>query len=540
MTADTQENPPGAARTPSAGRKRAVVETALVFLVFFTAAGDPPPGVNEAHYLCRLKHFANPDWCRGDLFLESPDAHLAMVLMGAWAVHWLPLAALAWVGRLLVWGLLAVAWRRLSSGVATALWCAPLSAALWVTGVEQLHLAGEWVVGGVEAKCFAYVFVLLGLAEYAGGHWNRAWLLLGVASALHPLVGGWSVLVLFALWAIYHRREATFWSMLPCLAAGGVLALAGVAPPLLMNWGVDPGVVADANRIYVFDRLPHHLALLSMPDAWLANRAVRNLIMLLLLAAATLTAMAMRRRAWDPRRPDALMRLVRFAWGAAVLVGLGLAIEFSLSDAPAAAARWLRYYWFRLNDVAAPLAVSLVAVAGVAAGVRARRAWAPALLALLILAPAWHLGSKVWQRQELPIPPADRKVHNYANWVDACRWAAENTSEDALFLVPRYSHTFKWRAGRAVVVTYKDIPQDAAGLVEWRRRLYDIYTYPHAAGGDDPHWIVSLSELGARRLRELADKYGADYVLTDRYRRASLPVAYANATYVIYDLRGAQ
>ncbi|MEM8866465.1 MAG: hypothetical protein AAGF31_13050, partial [Planctomycetota bacterium] len=57
-------------------------------------------------------------------------------------------------------------------------------------------------------------------------------------------------------------------------------------------------------------------------------------------------------------------------------------------------------------------------------------------------------------------------------------------------------------------------------------------------GPDDERWLaLSLGALGSTRLKELAAKYGADYALTDRRRHASLPVAYRNGTYVIYDLR---
>ena len=59
-------------------------EVLLIALVFFVVAGDPAPHTNEPHYLCRLKHYWNPEWCDGDLFLESPEAHLTFV----WALGW--------------------------------------------------------------------------------------------------------------------------------------------------------------------------------------------------------------------------------------------------------------------------------------------------------------------------------------------------------------------------------------------------------------------------------------------------------------------
>ena len=80
-----------------------VVEIALIVLVFFAIAGDPPPGVNEPHYLCRLKHFWDPAWCAGDLFLESADAHFVFVWAFGWVTKWLTLTQTAWLSRLVAW-----------------------------------------------------------------------------------------------------------------------------------------------------------------------------------------------------------------------------------------------------------------------------------------------------------------------------------------------------------------------------------------------------------------------------------------------------
>ena len=84
-----------------------LAEITLIVLVIFVIAGDPPPHVNEPHYLSRLKHFWNPDWCAGDQFLESKDTQVALIWTFGWVTKWLSLSATAWVGRILVWTLLA-------------------------------------------------------------------------------------------------------------------------------------------------------------------------------------------------------------------------------------------------------------------------------------------------------------------------------------------------------------------------------------------------------------------------------------------------
>jgi hypothetical protein len=121
---------------------------------------------------------------------------------------------------------------------------------------------------------------------------------------------------------------------------------------------------------------------------------------------------------------------------------------------------------------------------------------------------------------------------NFAAWVDVCRWIAENTSAHTRFLTPRLNHSFKWRTGRPEVVNRKDIPQDTRGILEWNRRIKEIYYYEDVTGINGP--VDSPSQLKTDRVRELAMKYGADMVVADRSQLLSLPRAYWNEEYVVY------
>ncbi len=505
-----------------------LAEVVLIVLVFFVIAGDPPPHVNEPHYLCRLKHFWNPNWCAGDLFLESTDTQVAFIWTFGWVTRWLSLSATAWVGRCLAWTLLAWAWQRLSWRLVPRRLAAVLSAALFVTLTAVAHLAGEWVVGGVEAKCFAYFFVLVALHELVDRRWNAVWFLLGTACAFHPLVGGWSGLVCGGIWLLDDRRQTGLPSMVPGLVAGGLIALIGVLPALVLTRGVPADVVAESARIYVFERLPHHLALLTLPREEIAIRFARH--------AALIVAMwLLMREAKSLAEPTSpLRRIGQFAWGAVILAVAGVVVELAFWSQPLAAARLLRYYWFRLTDFAVPMTVALYAVAIIAAGLERRRAWAVWALTIVLVLVGWQLSSTARQRALDPVPPADARVLDFPAWVEACDWIAENTPPDALFLTPRSSQSFKWRTGRPEVATRKDIPQDAGNMVEWFGRLKNIFS--RDVNGEI-EWVDSPGELGTERVRQLADEYGFDYVLADDSAPLSLPIAYKNEVYVVYRVK---
>jgi hypothetical protein len=178
------------------------------------------------------------------------------------------------------------------------------------------------------------------------------------------------------------------------------------------------------------------------------------------------------------------------------------------------------------------MAVALATTSLILLAATQRRPWGTwALVAAIILA-GGHLGSVVAQRSRNPVPPADARMADFSAWVDACRWIAENTSVHTRFLTPRLNHSFKWRTGRAEIVNRKDIPQDTRGILEWNRRIKEIYYYEDVTGINGP--VDSPRQLETDRVRELAAKYGAGMVVADRSQLLSLPRVYWNQEYVVY------
>ncbi len=335
----------GSALAPPS-RWRALLETLLIFGVFSLHGAWPVPDVNEAHYLSKAKHYWNHEWCQTDFFVNTADAHQVFYWTFGWLTRLLPLVAVAWIGRLLTWALLAYAWRRLSWAVLPHAWLAVLGAVLFVSLNENAHMAGEWIIGGVEAKGFAYVLVLLGIEAVVRARWNRAWLLLGAATGMHAVVGGWSLVAAGVAWLADRRERPTLKSMLPSLFGGFLLALPGVWYALALNFGVDAQTIADANPIYVWQRLPHHLA----ADHFQIGFPSRHLLLWALWLVLITVSSA-----------DALQRRLRWMVGGAMLLTVvGYAFVLIGNWKPDFAASLLRFYWFRMSDVFVPLGVTLV------------------------------------------------------------------------------------------------------------------------------------------------------------------------------------
>ncbi|MEM6692184.1 MAG: DUF6798 domain-containing protein, partial [Planctomycetota bacterium] len=123
----------------------------------------------------------------------------------------------------------------------------------------------------------------------------------------------------------------------------------------------------------------------------------------------------------------------------------------------------------------------------------------------------------------------------YRDWLRVCQWARLSTSPDEVFLTPRQQQTFKWYAHRAEVVNRKDVPQDAASLVKWQTRFFDVF--PRHLD----HMRVSINYGSLRRLR---DQYDVRYMVVDRrISTLSLPLVKLyprndeeNPTYAVYEL----
>jgi hypothetical protein len=434
-------------------------------------------------------------------------------------------------------------------------WFSLLAAALFVLLQDRCQMAGEWVIGGVEAKGFAYVLAFYALAELIDGRWRRVWPLLGAAAAFHVLVGGWSVVAAAAAWLLTPPRDRpTLRSMAPWLALGFVVSLPGLIPSLLLNGGTPKAVVTEADKIYCYGRLLHHLVPLRLPPEYLLRFAGLTVAWLIVYRFV---------------RADAGLRRLRgFVLGSLALLVIGFALN-GLALIPACeawAAGWMKLYWFRLSDVAVPLAAALMTarwisdLLGNLQSALALRAWMSRLfgtsqghyfaaepklylgVGLLILA-VGGAGLQLCNRlAEWNVAPRSMEDEvDPAAWRYACSWVAQSGKipADACFITPDESETFKWFAHRAEVVNRKEIPQDARSIVEWWQRRWQI----HSVDGteDSERWFDTLADLGdtaggLNRLKRMGAKYHAGYVITVATPRLPLPVAYENEAYIIYRL----
>jgi hypothetical protein len=520
-----------------------LVQWLVITALFAAAASWPVPDVNEAHYLPKAKHAADPSWCPGDFFLSSAEAHgLFFRLLGPVTTTF-SLTTAAWLGRWLGWLALAAGFQHAAAALGVVGMRRLLAAATFSLAARYTTMAGEWMLGGCEAKVFAWAAVLVAWGELAAGRWGSSWLFSGLAAALHPLVGGWMMLVTVVTRGIERltgdpdrtlgqpRPGDRLWASIS-LAGGLGLAAVGLVPAALLSSGVPLEIQREAAMIYVAERLPHHLLPRSF-QVGLVSRHILAIVVWWILAGLQDESGRLRRS----RR----MTLVVIS-----LSALGWLVSLAEPFAPALTHGLLRFYWFRLADGLVPLALALTAVlvlwpaASTTDGrhAPAEMPWQSMLLRALLLLLVVDL---VLQSAHWPLPGrhfaarSDKRVAA-DDWLDVCEWVKHETPADALFLTPRGAASFHWRAERPEVVCWKNIPQDPAAIVEWRQRIVDCFSTDGTLTGQ----LSSTASLGVKRLNEVAKQYAADFVIAPRKSLTSLPdgqpAVYQNATYVVLPL----
>jgi uncharacterized protein DUF6798 len=539
---------------------------AAVFLSFTldSFARYPIPGPNESHYLCKAKHYWDPEWCARDLFLASSNAHLVFYQTFGLPTRWLSVATTALIGRLVGLWILAVGWTALVNVLVPARWPALWAAWVFLALSALGSLSGEWLVGGIEAKVVAYGLLFSAIAAaiegQADGNGRRilwAGILAGLAISFHPVVGIWGVAsAVFAtlVRAVFRgsrtpgRRVGGRWYA-GSAAALGLLAVPGIVAGLRAASG--SSVVADYIQVYY--RLAHHLDPLHFAEwGWIGDGLNWLLALVHLppldftgwpwVAYGLLACCWLVGRRWMSRR-DAERWFFWFVVGSG-LIALGGFLVGWRSGPPEHVQnylipwkgldypwRWklLKLYPFRLFDGLLPIAVAIT-VAGLCrhwcehackvaqSQGRSRRTviwiWlvcgVPALVACLFRAPD----------ARSPFTPTER-----ADWLDACNWVEHNTPADALILTPtQQTWAFKWYAQRAEYVSYKDCPQDGPGIVDWNNRLLYLadWTASHAETG---FTVADMAPLRAR---------GISYIVDLGLGTFHFPPVYHNGTFRVY------
>ncbi|MEZ6047761.1 MAG: DUF6798 domain-containing protein [Planctomycetaceae bacterium] len=505
-----------------------------IVLIWFSFIGysfyqAPIPAVNEPHYLTKAYHYWNPEWCYEDLFLQSSNAHLVFYQTFGLLTEIFPFYEAAVFGRLIALLLLAAGWIFCLGALLKNRWWTLPAAWIFLFFSSLGNLSGEWVVGGIESKVVAYGFLLFAWGHLLREEHRRAGAHIGLAIAFHPVIGVWGAISLGGalVWGFYLKLNPLPWRRL--LAGFGLMLITsapGLIPALMLLGGGNP----EADYIQVYFRLGHHLDPMQFsPQAWLYY------------AALILASLGLRLKLPVISRERLFARVICVAMFIALA---GLVIGFRVNPVEEMQLRsfrtgLLKFYFFRLADVFVPLGLSatctLLLAQFYATGIRSRkliphsfRKWA--VLALL-------LGLLVYPYTRPGFDPSYMNRRQQQDWMEACEWIRQNTPENSLFLTTRKSWAFTWYAHRSEYFCYKNMPQDAASLIEWHQRYHYQRNWIQQVW-EDPESINAGQGLipSAAMVNELKQETRATHYLLHNSMRLPQAPLFRNTTFAVYEL----
>jgi hypothetical protein len=313
-----------------------------------------------------------------------------------------------------------------------------------------------------------------------------------------------------------------------------VCALPGLIPALklVLASELPQELQQRANFIQVFWRLSHHLDPSTFPTYNWIHTAVLSTICAAALIAVHLRHSGIYRsanqmQAIASRPPSSWRPMIGLLAVAALTTTMGIAIGWHSEPATQLngwqwRAALLKFYPFRFFDALLPMFTALTLAWLLMAALSTKARYAALAIVLLVTFSA--------ARELRPKAASGYSTHTQATWIQACHWLKTHTPPDSLIATPRESFGLKLFAERAEYVCFKDCPQDAAGILEWDRRLWVIHDWSKDAFQDglfDNHDLKALHQ-----------QTGVTHVLTRTLGPFERVPVWQNEAWRIYETTG--
>ena len=474
----------------------------------FLFVGKPVPSSNEFSYLLRLRKVYDPNYLASDITFSTPanEYWLFDHIFGL-LTFFLSIEMIGWLGRIACWSVLIFALMKLGKRWEIPLWMISASIFLWLY-VGQSIIADEWIIGGFEAKCVAYICLIFALDRFSGKQdILKAAILLGLSFAFHPVVGLWGMAAAVpALLICYRDLRQT----LKVSIIAGAISLIGAIPLLQMRAeSVEP--TTENLKFFQLVKFPHHFD----PFAWSKSAVI--LVCILMIFCLIIHAQIK-----NAKPPKFLLTFLTIL-GVFFVFGI-LARVFNLYEI-------MKYTPTRLFAVFIPLFFFFYLSRAYQQNLIQKPLQIAVLLPVIFLS-LWNKlpltgfyqirsTCEIWNQ-----PPDDT--------ADAFVWLKNNTERDAMIIAPPWRYDFWYLAERAEVVNYRK--PIIADIGEWQNRLDELTGKTAPENG--VREVEDLAEfyfgLDKQTIDLLAEKYKADYFISES--DYSYPVVYSKGKVKIYRL----
>ena len=491
---------------------------------------------NEVDVLPLARHYADPSWLSQDWYLSQAGGYrLLFEFTVGWLVVTYGFLATSIIGRLCCYGLVAIGLVLIGQQLRLSLPFLLLATIFFAgQGVIQGAIAGEWMVGGLEAKAVAYGLILIAVALMLSGRYLGMTLLLGLATSFHVLVGGWAFLTTLGWFCLRpsHRLsklKEMYLLLLLLYVAASAFALPAVVQQLSAS---SPESAIAPAYIYVFLRLPHHLN----PLSWHWLFWTKPIVCLLLLGASMVQIKRQANLQGWLAAHFARLGLAEFALVSLIPFIGGLAIAPFDSQG-----QWLQYYPFRFADVMLPLTACLLVACVLESRLGGKHLSRLCVILLFIVG----VQTALFTQELLALRqfPSEQQAVD-PQWKVMSEWIRFHTPKDATIVSdPVQLANFTLLTERSTIAKFKLFPQTQAQILEQYERLDDlsgnqVSAYLDKGKVNKPETMQVLStgfeQLNTSQAEALMNKYHASYFLTNLEHDLNLEVAYRCDPYILY------
>jgi hypothetical protein len=380
---------------------------------------------------------------------------------------------------------------------------------------------GEWIIGGLETKVFAYTCVLLSINFFLTTRVGLCLLFSGLALSFHLLIGGFHLFCLAFLFAIQFLNDRSiirkFIYHVPIFILGGAWGLYGIYDHL--NLSLNSDIAISGWDIYVNLRVPYHVLpqLGFLPIAFPILIAVFHFVNI---------------RFGNDNDHKALSV---YSLSTCIIAMSGLVVylfgETSL----------LRYYFFRFGDVIQPLTALLI-VTSLLSQYCERTWYLKRVRIAFALAFLIFLGSNYSQIKVL----ADYSryseqamLEHSAVDLELNRWIKNHVEKEAVLIQPLNMINFYMEAERAMFVSWKHSPQSSGDILEWYRRLKLMNRNIDFDEEENPVRTIEFNyqNLSEDEIINIQKVYPEiTHIIMSRENSLSFPVLFETKLHVLYKL----
>ena len=461
------------------------------------------PFGNEYVYLLRLRRTYDSSFLLGDVsFNAPPTEHWVFNHIFGLFTYACSLEVIAWSGRIACWIVVIYALQRLARHWEIPVWMATAGILLWLAE-GQAVVGGEWIIGTFEAKCLAYLCLLIALDGLLREKLVVPAILLGSTFSFHPAVGMWSILAV-GVALLFSRRPVGEIAKIAALTL--LFSLPGLIP-LLAGGTAHAG--AEDWAFLELVRFPHVFDAFSWP---------KTAIVLVFLQLAFCVAIYLK---GARSRTDKFIISFLAALGAFFTFGIGLRAAGQFEMMELMPTRLfpvfveLFFFWYLAKafekGVFAP-PMTAIAVLAFFAIMLSQSPFATAN-------DQWHQTVESWQG-------------GTDHTEEAFKWIGHNTPEGTTVIAPPWRQDYWWQTNRAQVVSW-NFPT-YSNLAEWHRRVQALAgNTPRTKDGDTrTEFYYSLPR---KTIDSIAADANAAYLVSDG--EYAYPVAFQSGSTRVYKLR---